>query len=374
MPSPGDPAHLKANLKEIAALPGRGTGAKLDYDPKTMRFSVREGELLQGLWRAISGDSVTNESTFGGPIREVFAAAHARAGQDAEIQSLQIQALNGLEFLRKTYAGNAEKLQVLNRVIVDANLGMKEDPEALQNLRNSYRKYLVYAFTQSMFIEEDCQGVCDAFTLDWARRILISGKRSFAVSKHSTQPAANRVTLDWSEKKRMMDKVDKRIRPMQDALVKGKQEGLQYGPKNLAEDERYGDKYRSFARLDSVDWGNGSIRDKAPGSEVMSAILAKARKGVELWGNGCFVFVISLKVKKSGAPGGHAIAFRLGPEDEVHFFDPNIGEFGFLLGSSDPQRNFWNEWWTLLYYSPQRVRVGDYYTQWRLKVLSRDAQ
>jgi hypothetical protein len=368
MPSPGDPANLKDNLEEIAALPQSGADAKLDYDSTTKRFSVQKGDLLQGLRRTFSGNSVTNEAMFGEPIRELFASAHRVARQNQEIQNLLLKALSGLAFLRKTYASDASKLQSLNRVIVDANRGMSSDPQALQKLRDRYKKFLVYAFTQGMFLDESCQGVCDAFTLDWARRFLIYNKDSYAVTKHSDKPLANNNTLGSLEKTRMMDKVDNRLRLLQDASVKGKLENPEFGPKNLPGNAPKADDFR---RIESQYYGKGtnSIPANASGHAIMSDVLVWARKKVQHGQVGPYSFVVSLSEKPSNKAAAHAIALRLGKSDDVHFFDPNIGEFRFLPGSTDPQRNFWNEWWSLLYNPPSRAGDGEHYRQWRLKVL-----
>jgi hypothetical protein len=110
MPSPGGPANLEHNLVALAQLRNKA-GSKLSYNPDTGRFSIDEQGFFQPLIRTLWRDSVTTEEYFGKPIREIFAAAQAKA-RDVT------QALAGLESLRNSYT--EEKLAILNAVIKDA--------------------------------------------------------------------------------------------------------------------------------------------------------------------------------------------------------------------------------------------------------------
>ena len=124
MPSAGDSTNLGPNLRTLAQLRNK-PGAKLSYDTNRGRFSIQEAGIRQSLARTLSSNSVKNEEYFGRPIRELFAAAHTELdGEDVDVTD----ALEGLRALRNSYRGEEEKLEVLDAVIEDAELGMRKDP------------------------------------------------------------------------------------------------------------------------------------------------------------------------------------------------------------------------------------------------------
>ena len=199
MPSAGHPNNLQPNLTTLAQLAGK-PGAKLSYNPSSGRFSIDENTWYQGAVRTLWRDSVEKEEYFGQPIRELFAAARA-SSIDAT------QALNGLQALRQSYTGN--KLAILDEVLEDASLGTRKDHPDFIGLRQKYLQYLLFGFKQSMFLPVGNEGVCYAFTLHWARRILAGEKPNWGIS--NTLDETHPVTLDRDQKERIISKVANKI-------------------------------------------------------------------------------------------------------------------------------------------------------------------
>ena len=357
MPSPGDETNLVPNLMTIGNLPDHGAGAKLGYDATTKRFYVHKGDLLQGVRRTVSGDSVLNDKSFGIPVREVFAAAISRAWGDESMASRITSALRGLEFLRDTtYAGDDDKVRTVKGVIDDALFGFRLESRGGVRFRARYRKFLVYGFSQGMFVDIS-QGVCHGFALDWARRVLLANKPSYAHSKHRVSGVPDPpLTLNRTEKIRMMKKVAGRIGPLQEA----------YGRRRASEETYSVADNPLHSRLMVTEvWETVRFDVKEPGHLVMGKILESARNA----GMNDGVFLLEFG---GGLSAGHTVACRLLPKDAVHFFDPNIGEFLFPLGSSKPQSVFWDDWWQGLYRIPADVKRGDYYTECCVRGVVRD--
>jgi hypothetical protein len=119
MPSPSDPTNLVPNLQAIASA-SNVVKARLAYDSNTARFSVQPNTFGTSIARTFSSDSVTSEASFGAPIRQIFASAHAQVGTNGVTPDLVTQALNGLKNLRNTYPSDEiEKRGALERVIED---------------------------------------------------------------------------------------------------------------------------------------------------------------------------------------------------------------------------------------------------------------
>jgi hypothetical protein len=327
MPSPGDSANLRHNLKTLADLVT--PGSKLSYSPGAGRFSIDQPGRIQGAIRWLWNDSITSEEYFGEPIREVFAAAHAE-GRNVTA------ALNGLDTLRASYSTDPAKLGILNAVIEDARRGVRKDSTGAIQLRQSCRQYLKFGLSQAMFLPESNRGVCYSFTVHWARRILL-GKANFGVSKNSLSEK-NPLTLDAEQKTRIMKKVNV-IRPMHAELDRSFKGNPSRGKEMMAlaaADERF----KKYGNLDIGIYGNEQQVDvTASGSKVMESVLVLANKCARVWR--CSVFLLNLRK----GTGGHTIGIHL--DGALHFFDSNVGEFAFPIGSEGDLENFLNRWWKL---------------------------
>lgn len=354
MPSPGDPANLIPNLTTLAQLSNK-PGSKLAYNQTTGRFSVDEAGKLQGLLRSFSPDSVTKDDYFGEPIRELFAAA--RPEINVSIQpNVFANAINGLKSLRSSYANDRAKLTVLDAVIEDAELGMKKDPADILQLRQRYQNYLLYGFAQVMLLPRSNPGVCYSFTVHWARRILI-GKPSFGVSKNAAT-AVHPLTLDLTQKTRMMNKVDRTIRALQAELK-------QWQPTNFGtavmQEARSQQRFVKYSNLLIFSCTSDAqpIGDTARGSEVIKAVRRTAANVRAT----ATVFVVSL-APKTGA-SGHAIGIHL--DGALHFFDSNLGEFGFPTGFKVDRDRFLDDWWNALYMESRQGRRVQHFRSWKLE-------
>jgi hypothetical protein len=330
MPSPGDTANLQHNLNVLADLVI--LGSKLSYSPSAGRFSIDKPGPLQGTLRLLWRDSITEEDYFGKPIREVFVAARI-AHQDTK------QALKGLYNLKATYAWDKAKLDILDAVIQDASDAVHKEPLSMIKLRKDYQPYLIFSLSQVMFLPESNKGVCYSITVHWARRILL-GKANFGVSsKHPTiRPPHTPVTLDSEQKKRINKKVDV-IRPMHAELDRSFKGNPSRGKEMMAlaaADERF----KKYGNLDIGIYGNEQQVDvTASGNKVMESVLVLANKCARVWR--CSIFLLNLRK----GTGGHTIGIHL--DGALHFFDSNVGEFAFPIGSEGDLENFLNRWWKL---------------------------
>lgn len=346
MPSAGDPRNLAHNLRVITGLSANLVGTKLSFDKDTGRFTAQEPGKWTSFVRTFSRDSITKEDWFGDPIRDVFAAAKAGIAANTVTQLAFDDAIAGLRTLRVSYADDAARLRVLNSVIEDAEIGVRKDVPSAIALREKYKNRLIYAFAQRMFLPDTNGGVCYSFTVDWARRILsaVRPKASFAESKKRGAIAVT-TTLDITERRRMMKKVDRRIRPTQEAIrIYGAGE---FGGRLAAvtQSDEATPQMRKFATVlmfpvqyDPVDIG---ARDRG------SVIIAAARRVAEQHQARLRDSLFVLSLRQRGGGGGHAVAFRL--HDGIHFFDPNIGEFYFPTPFARAGDEFFDEWWRSFY-------------------------
>lgn len=350
MPSPDHPNNLSPNLDTLANLVNK-KGSKLSYDKTSGRFSIQEpGVFNQSLARTFSSDSVKSEEYFGAPIRALFAAAYA----NIDLRHAFTEAVEGLKALRNSYTG--EKLAILNAVIADAELGVKKDPDYAIQLRKSYERYLRFGLAQVMFLPGTNPGICYSFTVHWARRILI-GKTYFGISKKN-EAEVRPLTLDAGQKARIMKKVDKTIRPLQDELKNYKPSVLGSRVMDLArgkEDKRL-TKYGNLFVLDVCE--DQVIGATERGSEIMSKVL-QAASGIK--GQPAKIFLVSLRKKAEG----HAIGIHL--EGALHFFDPNLGEFEFPTGSEKDLASFLDEWWQTFYMVSGSGGMVQHFQYWRLE-------
>jgi hypothetical protein len=364
MPSPGDEMNLVPNLTSLGNLPLHGAGAKLGYNATTIRFYVDKGDLLQGVRRTVAGDSVLSDKSFGRPVREVFAAAVRRMEGDEQMADRITSALRGLEFLRDTtYADDDCKVRTVQGVINDALYGFRLEPRGFVGFRARHRKFLVYGFSQGMFIEKSSKGICYGFTIDWARRVLWSAKPSYAHSDRRAVGTPAPLTLNMTEKVRMMRKVLVRIRPLQEAHLAAWEDRPTCPPERILDEDH--PLYPRLSNLVTEVWDTVKFGIKEPGHLVMDKILESARDAANKWNVG--YDVVFLLEFGGNLTEGHSVACRLLPHDAVRFFDPNIGEFLFPSGSDKPRSVFWDDWWSGLYRTRALVKSGDLYKECRVR-------
>jgi len=354
MPSSGDPNNLIPNLDMLSMLEIK-PGSKLSYNEKTGRFSIHAAGKLQGVSRTFSKDSVLNEAKFGAPIRELFAAANAAVNDPTlGIRNAHIDAaLRGLRALADTYAGKPDKLAMMEAVYRDAQAGAHKDSAVLINLRAKYQPYVLFGFTQGMFLTRSAAGVCFSFTVHWARRILL-GKPNFGFSKHTGQSPPILTLEEFPhQKRRMKQKIDRAIGPMHKYIKT--QYAHHYGEvvvdrASAGTNDPYAKYYTELAiypselevRIDAHNQIGSWIID-----QVVQIAIA------EQFQTNASAFVVGLK---NYSPPGHSIGIHVEttPNGSIepgalHFFDPNIGEFLFPPGSDQAKEEFLNEWWALMY-------------------------
>jgi hypothetical protein len=338
MSAPDDPANLNNNLYTLSRLAGSPDGSKLSFDRGTGRFSIQRPDGLQSVARSLSHDTVTSDESFGRPIRAVFAAAYP---DRYRVGAMFNAALDGLKSLRRSYTG--DKLAALNAVISDAEHGINKDGRAGigARLREKYRRFAIFGFSQFTFLPTSNPGVCYSFSIDWARRIL-GNKGTFGVSKkHAVMVRSTTPNAD--QKVRMMKKVDSRIRPLQAGFGQQKYENMR--PRDvlpmLVRENRSFAKYGTLGVFESVR--RRAVARTARGSGVIADVRAAAENDLRA----TRVFVVNFKYKDT--PGGHAIGIHIREDDALHFFDPNIGEFEFPNGADEERDGFLDKWWELLY-------------------------
>ena len=365
MPGAGDPSVLDDNLGILASL-RELKGVKLSYDIATGRFTVQEPGWLQSVSRTLAGDSVTNEEKFRKPLRELFAAARNQYGDDAIINV----ALSGLNSLRNSYSDDVQKLKVLNEVIDDVSRWGKEESEAVLGLRRKYLRYLVYGFSQDMFLSNS-PGVCYAFTCDWARRILLSRKASFAEGKKDTVSQLNS-SLDAAQRARMMKKVDSRIRPLQEAseaMMKSKKLSHAETVMRLGQSDLRFTMYHDLLIAHRCTAPTNVGIDES-GETLIQTVMAEAYSVA----TDTEVFIVNIVPKKivnekGEQEPGHA--FGIEKSDGLHLFDSNVGEFHFRLGADEPRNDFLNEWWRVLYMDKKGDAYTQHYVSWWIEYIGR---
>lgn len=341
MPSPADAANLSTNLDVFRNLRTAAQGSKVWFNESTGRFSLQESGGWQSFTRTFSSQTVTSERYFGDPVRDVFAAARAQIGGGVVTQQAFDEAVAGLKALRNSYAD--AKLTALNRVIEDAELGVRRDVQGAIDLRTKYATFLLFGFSQRMFLPETNHGVCYSFTLDWARRIL-GGKASFG---HSKKSAAVRgvVNLNAAQKARIMKKVIGRVAPLH-ADLSG-YSAINFGNVATVVNARY-----NHLLVGSVVRDAKPIGDTDTGKDILGAAVADAAGEPDR----LFIF----NVHKKGGGGGHAVGFEL-TATHLHFFDSNVGEFEFQW-NADELDQFFDDWWSGFY----MIGSQQYFGSWTL--------
>jgi hypothetical protein len=355
MPTAWDPANLLPNLQALAGLSTAAAGSKLSYNNATGRFSIQgPGFFRQTLARTFSSDSVESEEHFARPVKGVFQAARQQIG--AAVSQVQFNnALAGLKALRAAYSGQPEKLGKLDAVIADIENPLVGESDDFVSFRKRYKRYLIYSVSMGPVLRRSDVGICQAFVIDWARRIL-GGKASYAVSKKRHEEYGPDTSLPADEQARMARKVDTRLRSFQQHLDKKgsmdyrdmKRAVTSFGRPGRPEDDRpYGDLI-----LGRLAWDDFREDDEPMGREVLSA----AVKACNRYSKNLAMLSLLGKIKEV-APDrftaeGHAIGLDLSGHG-VHIFDPNMGEFIFPPGS-DALGDFCDDLWRRLYANEYR--------------------
>lgn len=357
MPSAADPINLDPNLATFARLEHSPQGSKLSFDNGAGRFSIQEPGVMQSLTRTFSRDTVTSEAFFGQPIRTVFAAAYPDRNTDG---GKFASALRGLKALQASYTG--DKRAALDAVISDAEHGLGKDSTRVIQLREKYNRFLIYGFSQAMFLPGTNPGVCYSFTIDWARRIILSNKDSFAASKNGLTTRSGN-TLTPEQKVRMMAKVDARIRPLQAALSDYQVSGFGKALTDLSSEPQF-QKFGNLAVFTLTHHAQPIANDDS-GSAVLGRVVSEANKNVRA----ATVFLVNMKSR--GKRGGHTIGVHLPNGGGLHFFDPNLGEFDFPNGADASRDAFLNEWWNLFYVQRQRAGTVQDFESWKIEGVNR---
>jgi hypothetical protein len=332
----------------LARLGGLEVGKKLKYDDATGRFDIDNRFLIS---RMTSDDSVTSKTHFSKPMTGLLRAAQERLGAGTMTQDNFDAALRGLAKLRRTYAGSDVKLRALDEVLKSipglAQQAREGDDngQVIIRLRTDYRAYLFYAVRQMNYIDVGQFAVCNAFVIDWGRRLL-SGKETYAHSKKRDAYAIG-TTLGLAEHARMQKKVD-RVAVLQAgdrALEAQGQRPRRSFPGDL--------KYGRVQITGDRDMRAGEIPPAATGREIFQEIIRDARRNFTSGGS----LVLMVRLDGDRKVGSHMLGIHLYGEarSDVHFFDPNVGEFKFMRGSEDPFWRFCNALMAGLYTKSRKL-------------------
>jgi hypothetical protein len=335
MPSAWEGPSLTHNLGVLAELARRPVGTKLKFDSDSGKFDIDERYLIS---RTFSWDSVKSESHFATPMGRLLRAAQEQIGTGRVTQVAFDDALAGLAQLRTTYAGAADKVRALDKVLksVEGVAPLVREAgdkgEIVVNLRRDYQRHLVYAIRQRNYLDVNQGDVCHAFVIDWGRRVL-AGKASYAASrKHPTFAAAT--SLSRAEHVRMQKKVD-RVAVQQEVerarLAQGDDVRTSFPPH-----EKFGSV--RLPGMGATEVRVGAFERTARGQNVFRAILEAARAYSSSPGERVFL----VRLDGPSAVGSHMLGLHLsgGGLADVHLFDPNVGEFRFMPGAETPFREF----------------------------------
>jgi hypothetical protein len=250
------------------------------------------------------------------------------------------------------YTRDEQRTSVVRRVIAEIDRWIMPENDDAIYLRQQYQRYLQYGISQRI-LKVGPRGVCFGFVCDWARRILASGKPTYAAKWTGGEYAevAPSVRPCVEERARMMRKVDRRIQPFHEELkvVMGRVRGTQGDAFNRVvnpqEKKFYKERFYMFQdlRIEPYDHGGDQIIAQLHrGRTVLKRILAVARRHLRE----AEVFLVNLwKREMIGVDrGGHGIGIHLS-QGGLHFFDPNVGEFWFPQGSESERDSFLDEWW-----------------------------
>lgn len=159
-----------------------------------------------------------------------------------------------------------------------------------------------------------------------------------------------------------MSKVDKAIGPMQAALKESLKESkaANLGTRVMdlgqnSTDDRLKKYFGSLFVLPVCT--KQSIDANARGSDIMQKVLDTANKGKKY----ASIFLVNLRNNTEGRTIG------IHCQDELHFFDSNLGEFEFPKGSENDPDNFLDEWWQTFYMLPGQKVPVQYFDRWGLE-------
>ena len=343
MPSAWEEPGLSHNLGVLGRLAGRQDKAKLKFDLTTGRFDIDERHVIS---RTFSSDSVTSGSHFATPMKGLLRVAQERLEAGLMTQAAFDAAVNGLVRLRTTYSDTPAKVQALDEALktVRGLAPLARDRtgkgEVVVKLRERHRRNLVYAVRQRNYLDVGQADVCHSFVIDWGRRILAS-KLSYGQSKKSPggyEPAAE---LSRSEHVRLQKKVDRVV-----ALQAEEQARL----------SRHESPRRAFpagtkfgrVQISGADkMQAGDFLPTTTGRQVFDQILKKAR----LFAPSASKLVLMVRLDGASAGGSHMMGLHLseGGLNNIHLFDPNVGEFRFMRGADEHLWDLCDDLLTSLY-------------------------
>jgi hypothetical protein len=340
MPTAWDGSNLSHNLDVFQSLLKAPQGTKVSFDVTSGQFSIQSPGPLQTLARTFSRDSVESQEFFARPVTGLFQEARRKIGHGVT-QTAFDDALAGLKGLRTAYgdAGQAGKLVALDQVIKAVHL--VGEPNEFAAFRQKYRRHLVYGFSMSGLLRPNDVGICQAMTIDWARRIL-AGKGSYAVSKKRSQPYdARPEALSGAEQARMLRKVETRLNPLQAALDEKKSVDYRDIRHTL---EKFAGKFEELitGRVNKYDQQH-AIRPLDTGGDILwDAVNHCGEDGVSI--------VLLLGIIKVDRAEGHALGVHR-QKARLALFDPNVGEFSFAAppAEKDDFQKFGDDLWKGLY-------------------------
>jgi hypothetical protein len=342
MPSAWEEPGLTHNLDVLATLATKPVGTKLKFNADSGEFDIDERYLIS---RMISPDSVTSKTHFATPMEGLLRTAQGQIGRGRVTQETFDAALAGLVRLRRTYEGTPDKAQALDKVLksVDGAVSLAREGGSkgaiVVSLRRKYERHLIYAVRQRNYLDVNQDDVCHAFVIDWGRRIL-AGKASYAVRGNHTTFAGAR-SLSRAEHVRMQKMVN-RV-----AVLQGEERArLSRGERlrtSFPDDPKFGSVMITGERLMEV----GTFERTARGRTIFRAIVDAGRAFREV--SGARVFLVRL----DGAPkaGSHMLGLHIYGDrlEDLHVFDPNVGEFRFMRGAETPFSEFCDDLVTDLY-------------------------
>ena len=215
-------------------------------------------------------------------------------------------------------------------------------------MRKKYSGFFVYGASMGNVLRVGDPGICEAFTLDWARRIL-NGKASYAVSKHRKSPFDPNAILPEAEQQRLLKKATNRGMSDLNAQLNNTRKREQNESKFLQWSlSKFGNKYGAlycYPIGKPVDILRGQS-----GADVVSAAFKVCRS--DMYPSSVAVLNFEGRWIRtsmlSSRSNGHAIGLDFGsPAD--HFFDSNIGEFSFPKSASRDFEQYWDEIWDIIY-------------------------
>jgi hypothetical protein len=383
VPHPWDPDKIRQNLRDLAGIKA---GNKFQYlDNGYVR--INSFSLLRG-----DRDSITDDRARAMTVRLIREAAtlsRQGGGQDRVSTRDIEQALAGLERLRGTYP-DGDKGEALDRLLTEARAELTnaraQSPragrdEAVQRARSSF--YDAHSHSMVVRVEQhdllglDEAGVCQFFTIDWVRRILLGKPTYRSSSKWFPDPVEDR----------LQRKVDKRLREMETSKMDWFRAGWDtslgvprpgyvpgpYDPMVFPVNKAKGVEFYEVVTVSDVSLREG-YDDRAAGKaqegegrEVFDTLLGEMAKQ-RARDDRLPLFNVHLRGKDVDLDkrGGHVIGFDLtAGAAMLHFFDCNFGEFQ-LHPETDREgaMSFFEDLWQ--YYAVAGLAVNELWLkQWK---------